>query len=112
MLRTGILLLIAFLGLVMGILSGGTVGAFIDAPSLLIVIGISVPLVYVRGFTWKRFRKLIVSAGAVGTMTGLILMLQNLDDPAQVGPGIATAFITLWYSLVGVAICRAFEEVR
>jgi len=110
MLRTGILLLIAFLGLVMGILSGGTVGAFIDAPSLLIVIGISVPLVYVRGFTWKRFRKLIVSAGAIGTMTGLIHMLQNLDDPAHIGPGIATAFITLYYAFVGAALCRAMEE--
>ncbi len=109
-LRAGILLFIAFVMLVMGILAGGTVGAFIDAPSILIVLGISLPLVYVRGFSWQRFRRLIVSAGAIGTMTGLIHMLQNLDDPAQLGPGIATAFITLFYALVGAAFCRAMEE--
>jgi flagellar motor component MotA len=109
-LRVGILLFIAFVMLVMGILAGGTLAAFIDAPSLLIVAGISLPLVYVRGFSWQRFRRLIVSAGAIGTMTGLIHMLQNLDDPAQLGPGIATAFITLYYAFVGAAFCRAMEE--
>lgn len=109
-LRVGILLFVAFVMLLMGVLAGGTLGAFIDAPSLLIVVGISVPLVYVRGFAWDRFRRLIVSAGAIGTMTGLIHMLQNLDDPAQIGPGIATAFITLYYAFVGAAFCRAMEE--
>ncbi len=109
-LRVGILLFIAFVMLLMGILAGGTLAAFIDAPSMFIVLGISVPLVYVRGFTWKRFRRLLVSAGAIGTVTGLVLMLQNLDDPAQIGPGMATALITLYYSLVGAAFCRAMEE--
>ena len=109
-LKTGVLLFVAFVMLVMGILAGGTVGAFIDAPSLLIVIGISVPLVYVRGFSWKRLRRLLVSAGAIGTVTGLVLMLQNLDDPAQIGPGMATSLITLYYALVAAAFCRALEE--
>jgi flagellar motor component MotA len=109
-LRVGVLLFVAFVMLVMGILAGGTLAAFVDAPSLIIVLGISVPLVYVRGFSWKRLRRLLVSAGAIGTMTGLIHMLQNLDDPAQLGPGIATAFITLYYALVAAAFCRAMEE--
>ncbi len=109
-LRVGILLFIAFVMLVMGILAGGTLGAFIDAPSMFIVLGISLPLVCVRGFSWQRFRRLLVSAGAIGTMTGLIHMLQNLDDPAQLGPGIATAFITLYYAFVGATFCRAMEE--
>ena len=109
-LRVGILLFIAFVMLLMGFLAGGTLAAFIDAPSMFIVLGISVPLVYVRGFTWKRFRRLLVSAGAIGTVTGLGLMLQNLDDPAQIGPGMATALITLYYSLLGAAFCRAMEE--
>ena len=109
-LKTGVLLFVAFVMLVTGILAGGTLAAFIDAPSMFIVLGISLPLVYVRGFTWKRFRRLLVSAGAIGTMTGLVLMLQNLDDPAQLGPGMATAFITLYYAFVGAAFCRAMEE--
>ena len=94
-LRAGILLFVAFVMLLMGILAGGTVGAFIDAPSILIVLGISLPLVYVRGFSWQRFRRLLVSAGAIGTVTGVVLMLQNLDTPEKIGPGMATSLITL-----------------
>ncbi len=35
--------------------------------------------------------------GMVGTLIGLILMLQNLSDPASVGPGMAIAMITTLY---------------
>ncbi len=109
-LRAGILLFIAFVMLLMGILAGGTLAAFVDAPSLIIVLGISLPLVYVRGFSWQRFRRLLVSAGAIGTVTGLVLMLQNLDTPEKIGPGMATSLITLHYSLIAYAFCRAIEE--
>jgi len=60
-LRAGILLFIAFVMLVMGILAGGTLDAFIDAPSILIVLGVSVSLLYVRGFSWQRFRRLLLA---------------------------------------------------
>lgn len=35
--------------------------------------------------------------GMIGTLIGLILMLQNLEDPAAVGPGMAMAMITTFY---------------
>ncbi len=35
--------------------------------------------------------------GMVGTLIGLIQMLQNLDDPTQIGAGMATALITTFY---------------
>lgn len=35
--------------------------------------------------------------GMVGTLIGLIQMLQNLSDPAQIGAGMATAMITTFY---------------
>ncbi len=35
--------------------------------------------------------------GMVGTLVGLILMLQNLSDPSAVGPGMAMAMITTFY---------------
>lgn len=35
--------------------------------------------------------------GMVGTLIGLILMLQNLDDPATLGPSMAVALITTLY---------------
>ncbi len=35
--------------------------------------------------------------GMIGTLIGLISMLQNLEDPASVGPGMAMAMITTFY---------------
>lgn len=35
--------------------------------------------------------------GMVGTLIGLIQMLQNLDDPSQIGAGMATALVTTFY---------------
>ncbi len=35
--------------------------------------------------------------GMIGTLVGLILMLQNLDDPSKLGPGMAVALITTFY---------------
>ena len=35
--------------------------------------------------------------GMVGTLIGLIQMLQNLNDPTQIGAGMATALVTTFY---------------
>jgi chemotaxis protein MotA len=35
--------------------------------------------------------------GMVGTLIGLIQMLQNLTDPSQIGKGMAVALITTFY---------------
>ena len=35
--------------------------------------------------------------GMIGTLIGLIAMLQHLDDPAAIGPGMAVALITTFY---------------
>lgn len=35
--------------------------------------------------------------GMIGTLIGLIAMLQNLDNPAAIGPGMAVALITTFY---------------
>ncbi len=38
--------------------------------------------------------------GMVGTLIGLVLMLQNLDDPKTIGPSMAIALITTFYGSV------------
>ena len=35
--------------------------------------------------------------GMLGTLVGLILLLQNLDDPSMIGPAMAVALITTFY---------------
>jgi chemotaxis protein MotA len=38
--------------------------------------------------------------GMIGTSVGLVQMLQNLDDPAAIGPAMAIALITTFYGAV------------
>ena len=35
--------------------------------------------------------------GMIGTLVGLVIMLQNMDDPSKIGPGMAIALITTLY---------------
>ncbi len=35
--------------------------------------------------------------GMIGTLVGLVIMLQNMDDPAKIGPGMAVALLTTLY---------------
>ncbi len=43
--------------------------------------------------------------GMVGTLVGLVIMLQNMDDPAKIGPGMAVALLTTMY---GALLANAF----
>ncbi|SEI76113.1 chemotaxis protein MotA [Allopseudospirillum japonicum] len=48
----------------------------------------------------KVFRALGSSApafGMIGTLVGLVQMLNNLDDPSKLGPGMAVALLTTFY---------------
>jgi chemotaxis protein MotA len=38
--------------------------------------------------------------GMIGTLIGLVIMLQNMSDPALIGPGMATAIITTFYGAI------------
>ncbi len=38
--------------------------------------------------------------GMIGTLVGLVLMLQNMDDPATIGPSMSVALITTFYGAV------------
>lgn len=49
-------------------------------------------MVYTRAYqaTW--------AAGIIGLCAGLITMLQNMDDPGMIGPGIACAMLGPFYA--------------
>jgi len=38
--------------------------------------------------------------GMIGTLIGLVLMLQSMDDPASIGPSMAVALITTFYGAI------------
>ena len=126
----GFLLAIALL--VVG--SRSNLAAMIDPPSFLIVFGFTlgallmsgadIPLM-LRGINagsltpeeasraaagWKTARMAGLAAGGLGTMMGWIIMLKNMDNVINIGPGMAIALLTVLYGLVvSFGICLPLQ---
>jgi len=49
------------------------------------------------GFVWMQIATYAPAFGMIGTLIGLIQMLQALDDPSKIGLGMATALLTTFY---------------
>ena len=118
---------VAVIGLIGGIRLGGTVGAFVNVPSLLFVLfvgggvivashgSIVVPLVWQVVFDRSKLgaaeeihakaiaetaMQAFVAAGWIGIIVGSVQMLGQLDDLSQIGDGMATALLTPLYGYV------------
>ncbi len=103
---------------------GGYLGMFIDIPSAVLVIGIVLgglvasfgPRAILRALRQASEReplpgrdveislrlakhgyRLCWAAGVLGVLVGVIVMLANLGDPAQIGGGLALCLISLLY---------------
>jgi chemotaxis protein MotA len=46
------------------------------------------------------FGKYAPAYGMIGTLMGLVAMLNNMDDPKKIGPGMAVAILTTFYGAV------------
>lgn len=53
----------------------------------------------IRGI-WDYLGAQAPAWGMIGTLIGLVMMLQNLDDPTTIGPKMAVALITTFYGSV------------
>lgn len=49
---------------------------------------------------WEYLASQFPAWGMIGTLVGLVLMLQSMDDPAAIGPKMAVAIITTFYGSV------------
>ena len=113
--------------IVAAIVLGSPLQAFINGPSLLIVVGL-VLCVGLANHTTKEvsnafqvalsnepvdpnegqrhaavlqtFRIAATGAGITGTFIGFIQMLANMDDPSKIGPAMAVALLTIFYAVL------------
>ncbi len=117
---------------------GSFVPLFVDAPSVIIVI-IPALVVSIFGTSFRTFGKslkivyskaapkdeaeteqcalffmllgnIAVIGGVIGTLIGGVIMLQNLDDPKQIGPALAIAVLTAFYGAVVKFFAYAAEK--
>lgn len=56
---------------------------------------------------WEKWAELGPAWGMIGTLIGLILMLNNMDDPSSIGPSMSVALVTTLYgSLIANWLCN------
>ncbi|MBO5372487.1 MAG: motility protein A [Lachnospiraceae bacterium] len=56
---------------------------------------------------WEKWAELGPAWGMIGTLVGLVAMLNDMDDPATIGPAMAVALITTLYgSLIANWLCN------
>lgn len=118
---------VIYLGLILAaIAAGGSLAAFIDIPSIMIVIGgtfavtiisysledidnalksafsgvTDVTKLKMGAYFWLSQVRILLGVGAVGTIIGWIKMLQNLSDPNGIGPAMAIGLLTFFYGLL------------
>lgn len=59
-----------------------------------------------RSGFWEKFGSMGPAWGMIGTLVGLVCMLQNMSDPSSIGPKMAVALITTFYgSMLANWIC-------
>ena len=115
-------LLLAVFILVATMLLGGSPMLFVNAPSVMIVVGCSIALQIAthggknsavfkfsvpdnlsdderssRSAAIIDFRTYLVASGWIGFLIGGILMAANLTDLNALGPGLAVALLTVFY---------------
>lgn len=56
---------------------------------------------------WEKWAELGPAWGMIGTLIGLILMLNKMDDPGSIGPSMSVALVTTLYgSLIANWLCN------
>ena len=111
----------------------GNLAYFIDLPSLIIVVIPTLGLA-IGNFSWGTYKKtwsipfgnpenyeqseliethkcvnymgnMFVIMGLIGSLIGVVLTLQTLDDPKMIGPAVAISIMTLFYSVILKGFC-------
>ena len=112
-----LVLLIPWLGM-------GTSSLFIDPPSTIPILGFTIgalllsgagiPRMFAAVFSsratpdelkaaihgWAQARTYAVAAGFIGVIIAGGVLLVNMDDPADIGPGVVLAFLPLLYGII------------
>ncbi len=122
----GEMLFVGLIGAAIFISRDGNVGAYLDIPSAILLIGCVLgmslmsfspsEIVKAVGHTfghpgsrddlefsayfWLCTIRNLYIVGILGTLVGLVGMLQNLSDPNAIGPSMAIAILTFFYGII------------
>lgn len=55
-------------------------------------------------------RRTLLASGAFATMFSMVLIMTNIEEPAQLGPNLCVAILTMLYALAAVIILLPLES--
>ena len=78
---------------------------FLDIPSLLGVVLICTSIVLLSGARGKKEifeigQKAVIPAGVFISVIAIVVILRMLEDPATIGPNLAVAVLSIFYSVL------------
>lgn len=118
-------LLLSLVVVALGMSMGGTVGMFLDVPSLVLVIALplgccvfsglrpirtlgialrSTPSAEDAGYGARGLRELrsyLMSSGWIGFLVGAIIVGVHVNELDALGPGLSLSLVTVLYAVVG-----------
>jgi flagellar motor component MotA len=105
---------ILFLGVMVWGISPGKMEMFMDWPPTLLVVGGTVALVILAGkFAPGRAVTICFAlTGFLGSLSGLVRLLQNLNNPKGVGPAMAFTVLSCFMALLGMILVGLPMEDR
>ena len=59
---------------------------------------------------WRAFGSYAVWCGVIGTLTGAVMILRNMDDSSPLGPPVAIGIMTLLYGSMALVFARACAD--
>lgn len=121
--------LIIFIAIMAGTtIVSGTPAAFVDLPSIIVILAFCIPMLMASGLlpdllrsfrimgqkvnTWSLLElrktdialklavRLLLLSGILGSLIGIIGLASSLTNMSRLGPNVAVALLTLFYSLL------------
>ncbi len=106
--------LVIFASLVIGSIALGRSGlVFVRIPSAVFVVGVAgaLGLASYKGGGIVAYiaccKRFCIPAGITGTLIGVVQMLQNISDYAQIGAYLGVAFLGVFYGVICYCIADA-----
>ena len=118
------IMFVVILGAAMGV-NGHSLLSFLDLPSFILVVGMTLcgtfashsPKRVLQAFNmalsdhqsdadpgkeavFQDAARFAAASGVLGSVIGVVKMLQALDDPSALGPAMAVALLTMFYGLL------------
>ena len=105
--------IVVMIAIISALMMSDSLGSFIHIPAVVLVVLVAggLGLTSYRGGGLVSYidvcKKYFISAGVLGTIMGIIMVLTRIEDPSNWGPGAGAALLSVFYGIVFYCITDA-----